>query len=59
MMTPTTSKLLCGATLLTTLLALHTMSVAQSYPVKPLRIIVPFPPDGSVDVIARMSAPKL
>jgi tripartite-type tricarboxylate transporter receptor subunit TctC len=32
---------------------------AQTYPVKPVRIIAPFPPGGSVDVIARIIAPKL
>lgn len=32
---------------------------AQSYPNKPVRLIVPFPPGGSVDYVARKIAPKL
>jgi tripartite-type tricarboxylate transporter receptor subunit TctC len=32
---------------------------AQPYPSKPIRVISPFPPGGSVDLVARMFAPKL
>jgi tripartite-type tricarboxylate transporter receptor subunit TctC len=45
-------RLLC-ALLLSPLLAL-----AQSYPVKPVRLIVPFPAGGATDLIARMIQAK-
>jgi len=32
---------------------------AQSYPVKPIRIIVPYAPGGSTDVVFRILAPRL
>jgi tripartite-type tricarboxylate transporter receptor subunit TctC len=39
--------------------ALATPALAQSWPVRPLRMIVSFPPGGSTDVVARLIAPTL
>jgi tripartite-type tricarboxylate transporter receptor subunit TctC len=40
-------------------LALSVSALSQTWPVKPVRIVVPFPPGGGADALARLMAPKL
>ena len=39
--------------------SLHPAAQAQDYPNKPVKIIVPWPPSGNVDITARTIAPAL
>jgi tripartite-type tricarboxylate transporter receptor subunit TctC len=41
------------------LVGLTAAAAAQEYPTKPVRLIIPFPPGGSNDVVGRMIATKL
>jgi tripartite-type tricarboxylate transporter receptor subunit TctC len=47
-----------GAALLTLVLPMSTAG-AQEYPDKPVHLIVPFPPGGGADILARTVAPRL
>jgi tripartite-type tricarboxylate transporter receptor subunit TctC len=47
-----------GATL-ALMLGLTTSALAQSYPSRPVRIVIPFPPGGGIDVLVRAVAEQL
>ena len=58
MQSPNTRTLFAAAC--GTLLALNAgVTAAEDYPVRPIRIIVGFPPGGATDLVARILAPKL
>jgi tripartite-type tricarboxylate transporter receptor subunit TctC len=44
------------ALLATALASWPAQAAAQAYPARPLRLVIPFPPGGSNDVVGRMIA---
>src|SRR5688572_28499549 len=55
---PSAAKLSC-VVMLCGSLGGHCSAVAQTYPARPVRVIVPFPPGGGTDIMARTIAQKL
>jgi tripartite-type tricarboxylate transporter receptor subunit TctC len=35
------------------------LTLAQSFPQKPVKVVIGFPPGGGIDIVARLIAPKL
>jgi tripartite-type tricarboxylate transporter receptor subunit TctC len=59
-MSQTLKSATLGLTLALLAAALHaTHAAAQAYPTKPVRLVIPFPPGGSNDVVGRMIAFQL
>ena len=58
-MQPTTIRILHAAACGALLSMAAGIATAEEYPVRPVRIIVGFPPGGATDLVARILAPKL
>ena len=56
---PTRAALRCFAPAIFLLVGSAALAVAQDYPVRPIRIVVPFAAGGAVDVLARLIGARL
>ena len=52
-------RIVCRGALVVALAIFNATASAQSFPIRPVRIVVPFPAGGSVDFVARVVAHKL
>ena len=52
-------KPLIKTLLLSALVASHVTLLAQAWPTKPIKLIIPFPPGGTTDIVGRLTADRL
>lgn len=52
-------RALLGALAIVTAIAAATVAQAQGFPVRPVRMVVPYPPGGANDIVARLLSPSL
>jgi tripartite-type tricarboxylate transporter receptor subunit TctC len=53
------SRIVAGVLAVASCVVVSTAALAQAYPSKPLRMILPFPPGGPTDIVGRLVAQKL
>ena len=53
------NRMMTQALTLTAAFGIACAAAAQAYPAKPIRIIIPFPPGNTVDIMARLIGPKM
>ena len=52
-------RVLINAALVLCAVAAHTHATAQAWPTKPVKLVVTYPPGGTVDAVGRILAPRL